>query len=124
MTLPLTTPQWALLAVLLGLILLDAVLAWFKYAAHGKFNMAKFALFIRKQFYVVGAGILVAVVHKYGPIGTKSITSAIWWSGALGVALQYVFGDILGTKLGIIKFATNGMSSSPPAISSKAEAAK
>lgn len=100
--LPLTAQQWTLLAVLAGLILLDAVLAWLKYAAQHKFSWAKFGRFMRKQLYVIGGGVVLAVMHKDAPNGWKSLTSVVWWASAIAVGLQYVFGDILGTKLGLL----------------------
>lgn len=116
MNLPLGPAQWISLAILAGLILLDAVLSWLRNATRGTFSWAKFALYIRKQFYVIGAGILLAVTQKYGPVGIHSLVSITWWTGAIGVGLQYTFGDILGTKLGIIHVTsnvTNGATTKP-----------
>lgn len=102
MTLPITGAQWTALAMLAGLIALDTLLAWLKHGIHGTFDWRKFALFIRKQLYVVGSGIVLAVLHHDAPTGTQVFTSSIWWGSAIAVGMQYVFGDILGDKLGII----------------------
>ena len=123
MVLPLGPAQWIGLSILAALILLDAVLAWIKYAAHGTFSWSKFGLFVRKQAYVLLSGILVAVTHKYGPPSLSALTSVTWWAGAIAVALQYVVGDILGTKLGILR-SISGLSSTPPTGGSSTAAGK
>lgn len=115
MSLPLGPHQWLLLAILMGLILADAVLAWIKNAKRGTFTWAKFGLFVRKQAYVLVAGIGLAVVTKYGPVTARDIGNVTWWSGAISVGLQYVFGDILGSKLGLIHIGGgNGLPAMPP----------
>jgi hypothetical protein len=114
MPLPLTVHQWMMLVALAGLVLLDAILAWIRNAAQGSFSWAKVALYIRKQFYIIGAGIALAVMHKDAPAGWQSATSVVWWTGAITVALQYVVGDILGTKLGIVGTTRNGVAAVPP----------
>lgn len=42
------------------------------------------------------------MTQKYGPPSVHALLSATWWAGAIAVALQYVLGDILGDKLGIL----------------------
>lgn len=111
--LPLGPHQWLMLVLISALILLDAVLAWVKCATRGSFSWSKFGLFVRKQAYVLLAAILVAVTTQYGPPSLQSIGSITWWTGAIAVALQYVIGDILGDKLGLIG-GGNGMPVAPP----------
>lgn len=110
---PLGPAQWVALTILALLILLDAILAWARHAKRGTFTWAKFGLFVRKQFYVIGSGVLLAVAHKYGPPSLAAVTSATWWAGAIAVGLQYVIGDICGTKLGLFS-SGNGLGATAP----------
>jgi hypothetical protein len=120
MQLPLGPQQWTALIILAALILLDAALAWVKNASRGTFTWAKFGLFVRKQFYVLGSAILLAVAQKYGPPSLQALTSVTWWAGAIAVALQYVIGDILGTKLGLIG-GGGGLPAAPPSTGAEAK---
>ncbi len=84
---------WAL-AVVLGLIFLDTLLAWGIAAVSGTWRWSLVGQFVATNlFRYIGGGLVLAVTAQLHPSLSTLLTPA-FWTAAVAVALKFLFGDI------------------------------
>jgi hypothetical protein len=88
--------QWAGIAVVFGLILVDTLIAYVEAIKSHTWSWSKVGQFVQTNVFGKIGGLIAAAVMANGSPSLSQLTQPAWWAATIAVVAQTVLGDIAG----------------------------
>jgi len=107
--------QWAGIAAVFALILVDTVIAYVEAIKAHAWSWSKVGQFVQTNVFTKIGGLIVAAVMANGSPDLTQVTQPAWWAATIAVVAQTILGDIASKVHGLTPTAPPAGTDSPAA---------